>query len=177
MVLGYIILQSKLFLSFLDCWSFLGVKCLVIPWFEEICFCLEPSLNMHLRLGTEEYRTWLSSFLLLSSVCRKIGINCWLYSGNWCGGGGQVTDYCISMWRSIKHLLIDGKVHDSDCAYIEGMHTCHVCIWKLEQRFYVECPQKNHLSSEDGKTEKPMKTEWTGKQHPFAKNKVTMVGS
>ena len=57
MVLGYIVLQSKFFVSFLDLWSFLGIKCLVIPWFEEICFCLEPSLNVPLRLGTEEYRT------------------------------------------------------------------------------------------------------------------------
>lgn len=45
MVLGYIILQSKFCVSFLDLWSFLGVRCLVIPWFEGICFCLEPSLR------------------------------------------------------------------------------------------------------------------------------------
>ena len=45
MVLGYIILQSKFCVSFLDLWSFLGVGCLVIPWFEGICFCLEPSLR------------------------------------------------------------------------------------------------------------------------------------
>ena len=51
-----------------------------------------------------------------------------------------------------KTLVNNGKVHDSDCVYLEGIHTCHVCVWKLEQQFYVECQQKNHLSSEDGKT-------------------------